>query len=42
MKDIIKKNFLLGNWSKSMVRKAVQKKLISKDEYYQIIGESFR
>ncbi len=42
MKDIIKKNFILGYWSRSMVRKAVQKKLINKDEYYQIVGEVYR
>ena len=42
MKDIIKKNFILGYWSRSMVRKAVQKKLIDKDDYYQITGEAYR
>lgn len=39
---VIKKNFGLGRWSKSMVRKAVVKGLISNDEYFKIIGEGYR
>ena len=42
MYEIIRKNYLLGRWSRSMVRRAVVKNLISKDEYYKIIGENYR
>ena len=42
MYEIIKKNYFLGRWSKSMVRRAVVKNLINRDEYYKIIGESYR
>lgn len=39
---VIRKNYALGRWSKSMVRRAVLKNLISKDEYYMIMGENYR
>lgn len=42
MYDIIKKNYALGRWSKSMVRRAVVKHLITKDEYSKIMGEIYR
>lgn len=42
MYEIIRKNYALGRWSRSMVRRAVVKNLISKEEYYKIMGENYR
>lgn len=39
--EIIKRNFDRGLWSKSMVRVAVDKSVITKEEYKQITGEDY-
>ena len=37
----IKRNFDKGLWSKQMVKMAVRKGVITKDEYKQITGEIY-
>jgi hypothetical protein len=39
--DIIKKNFDRGLWSKQMVAVAVQKGVITPEQYEQITGEVY-
>ena len=38
---MIKRNFDKGLWSKQMVKMAVRKGVITKDEYKQITGEIY-
>ena len=37
----IKKNYERGLWSKAMVRVAVRKGIITKEQYEEIIGENY-
>ena len=39
--ETIKKNYERGLWSKSMVKMAVRKGIITKDEYQEITGEAY-
>ena len=39
--DIIKKNYDKGLWSKAMVRVAVKKGIITKEQYAEITGEDY-
>ena len=39
MKDKIAKWYKQGLWTKDMVRKAVEKKVITKKDYKEIVGE---
>lgn len=41
MKDKIAKWYKQGLWTKDMVRKAVEKKVITKKDYKKIIGEDY-
>ncbi len=41
MKDKIAKWYKQGLWTKDMVRKAVEKKVITKEDYKEIIGEDY-
>ena len=41
MKDKIAKWYKQGLWTKDMVRKAIEKKVITKEEYKEIIGEDY-
>lgn len=38
----VKKNYDRGLWSKSMVKMAVRKGIITKDQYTEITGESWK
>ena len=38
---IIKRNYDRGLWSKAMVRMAVRKGIITKEQYKEIIGENY-
>lgn len=40
--DTIKKNYDHKLWSKAMVKMAVRKGIITKDEYTQITGEEYK
>lgn len=39
--EIIKKNFEKGLWTKPMVKMAVRKGVISKEQYEEITGEKY-
>lgn len=39
--DIIKRNFDRGLWNKQMVKMAVRKGVITKDQYQEITGETY-
>lgn len=39
--ETIKKNFERGLWSKPMVKMAVRKGIITKDQYTEITGEAY-
>ena len=39
--ETIKKNFERGLWSASMVKMAVRKGIITKDQYTEITGKQF-
>lgn len=39
--EIIRKNFIRGLWTKAMVRMAVRKGVITKDQYKMITGEDY-
>lgn len=39
--DIIKRNFDRGLWNKQMVKMAVRKGVITKDQYQEITGEIY-
>lgn len=39
--DTIKRNFDRGLWSKSMVKMAVKKGIITKEQYQEITGEAY-
>lgn len=41
MKDKIVKWYKQGLWTKDMVRKAVEKKIITKKDYKEIVGEDY-
>lgn len=41
MKDKIAKWYKQGLWTKDMVRKAVEKKVITKEDYKEITGEDY-
>lgn len=41
MKDKIAKWYKQGLWTKDMVRKAVEKKVIIKKDYKEIVGEDY-
>lgn len=41
MKDKIVKWYKQGLWTKDMVRKAVEKKVITKKDYKEIVGEDY-
>ena len=41
MKDKIAKWYKQGLWTKDMVRKAVEKKVVTKKEFKEIIGEDY-
>nr|DAG87281.1 MAG TPA: hypothetical protein [Herelleviridae sp.] len=41
MKDKIAKWYKQGLWTKGMVRKAVEKKIITKKDYKGIVGEDY-
>lgn len=38
---IIKRNYDRGLWSKAMVRMAVRKGIITKEQYKEIVGENY-
>ena len=38
---IIKRNYDRGLWSKDMVRMAVRKGIITKEQYKEIVGENY-
>lgn len=38
---IIKRNYDRGLWSKTMVRMAVRKGIITKEQYKEIVGENY-
>lgn len=40
--DTIKKNYDRGLWNKQMVKMAVKKCIITKEEYAEIIGEKYK
>ena len=40
--ETIKKNYDRKLWSKAMVKMAVRKGIITKDEYTQITGEEYK
>ena len=37
----IKKNYEKGLWNKAMVKMAVKKGVITKDQYAEIVGEAY-
>lgn len=39
--EIVKKNYDKGLWSKSMVKVAVRKGVITKEQYQDITGEKY-
>lgn len=39
--ETIKRNFERGLWNKTMVKMAVRKGIISKEQYKQIVGEDY-
>lgn len=39
--DMIKKNYNKGLWSESMVKLAVEKSVITKEDYTEITGKSY-
>lgn len=39
--EVIKKNFEKGLWSKAMVKMAVRKGVITKEQYQEITGETY-
>ena len=39
--ETIKKNFERGLWNKQMVKMAVRKGVITKDQYQEITGETY-
>lgn len=39
--DTIKRNFDRGLWNKQMVKMAVRKGVITKDQYQEITGETY-
>ena len=39
--DLIKRNYDRGLWTKAMVRVAVRKGVITKDQFAQITGETY-
>ena len=41
MKDKIAKWYKQGLWTKDMVRKAVEKKVITKEDYKEIVCEDY-
>ena len=41
MKDKIIKWYKQGLWTKDMVRKAVEKKVVTKKDYKEIVGEDY-
>lgn len=41
MKDKIAKWYKQGLWTKDMVRKAVEKKVITKEDYKEIVGKDY-
>ena len=41
MKDKIAKWYKQGLWTKDMVRKAVEKKVVTKEDYKEIVGEDY-
>lgn len=41
MFEKIKKWYKQGLWTKDMVRKAVEKKVITKKDYKEIVGEDY-
>jgi len=41
MFDMVKKNYERGLWSKEMVRMAVKKGVITREQYKEITGEDY-
>ena len=41
MFELIKRNYQRGLWNKAMVKVAVQKGVITQEQYEDIIGESY-
>ncbi|SHJ58795.1 XkdX family protein [Thermoclostridium caenicola] len=41
MFDIVKRNYERGLWSKEMVKMAVKKGVITKEQYKEITGEDY-
>lgn len=39
--DIVKRNYEKGLWTKQLVRMAVKKGVITKEQYTEIIGETY-
>ena len=39
--ETIKRNYDKGLWNKSMVRMAVKKGIITKEQYFEITGEQY-
>lgn len=39
--ETIRKNYVKGLWNKQLVRVAVKKGLITKDDYEKIVGEKY-
>ena len=39
--ELIKKNYERGLWSKAMVKMAVRKGVITKEQYKEITGETY-
>lgn len=40
--EMIKKNYERGLWNAEMVKKAVEKSVITEEQYKEITGESFQ
>ena len=39
--DIVKRNYDKGLWTKQLVKMAVKKGVITKEQYAEIVGETF-
>lgn len=39
--EMIKRNYVRGMWTEQMVRVAVRKGLITKDQFKEIVGKTF-
>ena len=39
--ETIKRNYEKGLWNKTMVKMAVRKGVITKEQYFEIVGENY-